>query len=139
MSTRESAISAFATLLLGTGAQVWRGTDIERDIPPEGLIEIAEGDASEQALLSPLRWEIDQQLDVLVTVSAADEPARDTALDALLGQIHTLVTADRTLSGAVDDTILASPSYMPFEADGAAKSARLSCTLSFFTTGSPLG
>lgn len=140
MTTRESALSALATLLAqGTAAIVWRGTDLEREIPPDGMIEISEGDAEETPLISPLRWEIDQQAEIIATVTAADEYARDAALDALLAQIHTLVSADRTLGGAVDDAILGSPSYAAFEADGAGKSARLTCTLSFTTTSSPLG
>lgn len=136
---REVAITALSTLLLQTFAEVWRATDVPRDIPPWGLIEVAEGDSVEQPLLSPLRFEIDQQVELYVSITAEDEHARDAALDALLGQIHTLVTADRTLGGAVDDTMLGSPSYEPFEADGAAKVARLPCTLSFTTTSSPLG
>lgn len=139
-TSREAAISALvAVLLAGTSAAVWRGTDLARDIPPEGMIEVSEGEASESPLLSPLRWEIDQQVEILVSVTAADEPSRDAAMDALLAAIHTAVTADRTLGGAVDDAILGSPSYEPIEADGAGKVARLVCTLSFFTTSSPLG
>lgn len=138
-TTRESALTALSTALLITGATVWRGTDLARTVPPEGMIELSEGDASETALLSPLRWEIDQQTEILVAVTADDEPARDAALDALLAAIHTAINTDRTLGGAVDDCILGSPSYEPIEADGAAKVARLACTLSFFTTGSPLG
>lgn len=139
MTTRETAIQALATLLLQTFAEVWRGTDLARTVPPWGMIEINEGESSDTPLLSPLRWEIDQQVEILLAVTAADEHARDAAMDALLVQVHTLVTADRTLGGAVDDTILGSPSFEPIEADGAAKVARLPCTLSFFTTGSPLG
>lgn len=139
-TSRETALSALATLLAeGTTATVWRGTDLEREIPPGGMIEISEGDSSDTALLSPLRWEIDQQAEILVAYTAEDEHARDSGLDAILATIHTLVSADRTLGGVVDDAILGSPSYEAIEADGAAKVARLTCTLSFFTTGSPLG
>lgn len=138
-SARETALSALATILLETGAKVWRDTDITRAVPPAGLIEITEGDAIAEPMLSPIAYDVSQQAEILVAVTADDEPARDTALDALLAAIHTLVMADRTLDGAVDDTELGPPSFEAFEADGAAKAARLPCILHFRTVGSPLG
>jgi hypothetical protein len=138
-SKRETAVAALATLLLGTGADVWRNTDLDRAIPVAGLIEVTEGDATEEAMLSPLAYDVAQSVEILAAVTADDEAARDTALDTLLSTIHTLIAADRTLGGAVDDTVLASPSFAAFEADGAAKVARIAATLHFHVTTTPLG
>jgi hypothetical protein len=137
-SKRETALAALADALLATGAEVWRGTDINRPIPPGGLIEVAEGEATEEAMLSPLAYDVAQSVEILVAITADDEAARDTALDALLSAIHALIIADRTLGGTVDDVLLASPSFAALEADGAAKAARIPATLHFHTTGSPL-
>lgn len=132
-TTLETAMTALALTLAGTGAQVWRATDLARDVPPEGLIELREGEAHAEALLSPLAWEIDQHAEVIVTVTAADEPTRDAALDAMLRQIGALIVADRTLGGAIDWAEPLPPEYMPAEIDGAGKSARVTIVLSFFT------
>jgi hypothetical protein len=138
-SARETALAALADALLPTGAEVWRGTDINRTIPPAGLVEVEEGDAVEEAMLSPLTYEVSQQATLSVAVTAADEPARDAAMDALLSAIAALLVADRTLGGAVDDLTIGSPSFEAIEADGAGKIARVPCTLHFHVIGSPLG
>jgi hypothetical protein len=138
-SARETALAGLSAVLLQTGATVWRDTDINRPIPPGGLIELTDGEAFAEAMLSPIAYDIAQQAEILVAVTADDEPARDAALDALLSSIHSLITADRTLDGAVDDTELGTPGFEAFEADGAAKAARIPCVLHFRTTGSPLG
>ena len=134
-----TALQALATLLLTTGAEVWRGPYLGRRIPPEGLIEVAEGEAVEEAMLSPLAYDIAQAVEITVAITADDEPSRDTALDTLLSAIHTAIVADRTLDGAMDDITLGAPSFESLEADGAAKVARIPATLHFHTLASPLG
>ena len=138
MSARETAVAALAELLRQTGATVWRDTDRELDIPPEGLIIVGEGDPTETALLSPLRWEIDQACDIQAIVTAEDEHVRDAALNTLLASIAALIVADRTLAGAVQWAEPGSPSFNALEADGAAKVARFSITLSFVAEGTVL-
>lgn len=138
-SKRETAMAALAALLLETGVEVWRHTDLARAIPSTGLIELREGDAVATPLLSPIGFDVEQDAEILVMVSSDDEPTRDAALDALVSQIHALLIADRTLGGAVDDSQLGAPSFDALEADGAGKVARLSCTLSYFTLGTPNG
>ena len=139
VSKREAAVQALAEALLATNAEVWRGTNLSRPIPPEGLIEVTEGEAAEEAMLSPLAYDVAQAVDITAAVTADDEPARDSALDALLTAIHGILIADRTLGGAIDDITLASPSFETLEADGAAKVARIPATLHFRTLASPLG
>ena len=138
VSARETAVAALAELLRQTGATVWRDTDRELDIPPEGLIIVGEGDPTETALLSPLRWEIDQACDIQAIVTAEDEHVRDAALNTLLASIAALIVADRTLAGAVQWAEPGSPSFNALEADGAAKVARFSITLSFVAEGTVL-
>ena len=138
MSARETAVAALAELLRQTGATVWRDTDRELAIPPDGLIIVTEGDSAETPLLSPMRWEIDQACDIQAIVTAADEYARDAALNALLSRIAALIVADRTLAGAVQWAEPGSPSFNALEADGAAKVARFSITLSFVAEGTVL-
>ncbi|MCW3477362.1 hypothetical protein [Limobrevibacterium gyesilva] len=134
MSKREAAISALADLLRQTGAEVWRGTDLAREMVPEGLIEVSEGDSTDTPLLSPLAWEIEQHAEVVVSVAAADEYARDAAMDALLQRIAGLIAVDRTLGGVVDWAEPGAPTFQPAEIDGAAKSARFSVALSYVST-----
>lgn len=137
-SARETAINALATALLATDAQVWRATDLVRDIPPEGLIEVAEGEATSETSFSPLRYHVTQAAGLRVAWTAADEPSRDAALDALLIRINSTLLNDRTLGGAVTWLEVGDPSFEALEADGAAKVALVPITLFFTATGSPL-
>lgn len=137
-SKRETALDALADALLDTNAEVWRDTDLARAIPPDGLIEVTEGDATTETVLSPLGYHIDQAAEIRVAVTADDEPARDLALDTLLAAISALILADRTLGGAVDFAEIGPPSFEALEADGAAKAALFTVTLSFYAAGSPL-
>lgn len=138
MSGREAAVAALAELLRQTGAEVWRDTDLARQVPEGGLIKLAEGDSTATALLSPLRWEHEMACDLVVTVAAADEHARDAALDALLLDIGARIAADRTLGATVDWAEPTPPSFDALEIDGAAKTARLTVHLSFVTTATVL-
>lgn len=131
MSARETAVSALAAMLQGTGADVWRDTDLSRPVPPEGAIMLSEGDDQTQAILSPLRWEHDLACEVVITVTAEDEPTRDERMDRIISTIGDLIVADRTLGGAVDWCEPGPPTFEAAEIDGAGKSARFAITLSF--------
>jgi len=131
MSARETAVLALAALLQSTGADVWRDTDVARPVPPEGLIQLSEGEDQVEAIFSPLRWLHELPCEVIITVTANDEPTRDERMDSILGTLGDLITADRTLGGAVDHCEPGPPSFQAAEIDGAGKSARLTITLSF--------
>lgn len=133
MSAREDAVAALCDMLQGTGADVWRGTDVARQIDPDGTIEVMEGEHTQEAILSPLRWMVDLNVDVAISVVAADEHTRDARLDSLLATIGDLITADRTLGGVVEHTEPSAVAFEIREADGAAKTARLTVVLSFTT------
>lgn len=137
-SARETAILALEAAARRTGAEVWRGSDLERAIPAEGLIQIAEGEYVAEAILSPLAWSHEMPAEVTVMVTSADETLRDAALDSLLLSLSGVLQADLTLGGAVEYTDIGTPQFLAFEADGAAKAAQLSVTLCFLSAGSPL-
>lgn len=138
-STREAAILALVTALATTGALVSRDTDLPEAIPPEGYIVVAEGSADVvDVTMSPLSYDMAQAVELDVMVSGADETDRDAKMDALLTTISAALLADRTLGDTVDWTEIGGPDFQAFEADGAAKAARLPVTLSFVTTDSPL-
>lgn len=136
-SKRETAIKALADRLLLTEAEVWRGTDLNRAIPPQGLITVLEGDATSEIVVSPLQYVVDQQVEVVIGVTADDEAKRDAELDRLLVHATELLTSDRQLGGATIALMLGEPSFEAMEADGAAKMARLPVNLTFVATGAP--
>jgi len=138
-STREAAVLALVTALETTGALVSRDTDLPEAIPPEGYIVVAEGSADVvDTIISPLSYDIEQSVDLDIMVSAGDETERDAKMDALLTTISAALTADRTLGATVDWTEIGAPDFQAFEADGAAKAARLPVILSFVTLATPL-
>lgn len=138
-SKRETAMTALAAALLETNAVVWRDTDISREIPPDGLIEVTEGDSNiESIMLSPLSYNMEQPAEIRAAITEADEDLRDAAMDRLLLAIAAQIEADRTLGGAVDFAEIGPPSFQSLEADGAAKVALLTIILSYNAPGSPL-
>ena len=137
-SKRETAVQALAEALLATGAVVWRGSDLRQEIPPEGLIEVTEGDAESEISFSPLRYHVAQLCELRCAVTADDEPARDAAMDALLIRLSATLVADRSLGGATETLELGEPSFEALEADGAAKVALVPVRLFFTATASPL-
>lgn len=137
-SGREAAITALVTAIEGTGALVFRTTDLEREVPPEGMIEVTEGEDSVQTILSPLTYLHDLEAQVAVTIDGIDEKARDAMLDTLLMKVSQALDDDRTLGGAVDHLEIGTPVMNAFEGSGAGKTAQFPVTLMFTTVGSPL-
>jgi hypothetical protein len=131
-------MAALVTALDATGATIWRDTDLTRDIPEGGMINVAEAEYTPEVVLSPLSYLHEMPAEITVTIVAPDEAARDAALDVLLLAISEALTADRTLGGAVEWLDISVPGVLPFEANGAAKAARFVITLCFTTAGSPL-
>lgn len=132
-------MAALVTALETTGATIWRSTDLAREIPAAGMIDVAEGDYTPEAILSPLTYFHEMPAAIVATIVAATEPERDAAMDALLLAISGALLADRTLGGAVETlTIDVAPGFEAFEANGAAKAAHFTVTLCFTTAGSPL-
>ncbi len=147
MSARESAIAALHdTLAAALAARspapvVLRGETVPQRLPPGGLVVVREGETvQETAILSPLAWAIEHRAEVEVTVTGATPAARTALLDALLVDIGAAITADRTLSGAVEWAQPGSPEFQDVEFEGAAaaRAALVPVTLWFTVAGSPL-
>ncbi|WP_270933383.1 hypothetical protein [Falsiroseomonas oryzae] len=147
MSKRENAIAALHSRLVTSlttqnpAPVVLRSETIPQRIPHGGLVVLRDGDTVEEtAILSPLCWAIEHRADVEVTVVGATPAARSALLDALLVVISDAITADRTLSGAVEWAQPGSPEFQDTEFEGAAaaRSALVLVTLWFTTAGTTL-
>jgi len=147
MSARETAIAALHTrlqtvLALRNPAPVLlRGETIPPRLPGGGLVVLRDGETvDETAILSPLAWAIEHWAEVAVTVAGATPAARATLLDALLVDIASAITADRTLGGTVEWAQPVAPDFEDVEVEGAAaaRAARVPVALFFTVAGSPL-
>jgi len=147
MSARETAIAALhgrlVTLLAvrNPAPLVLRGETIPQRIPPGGLVVLRDGETVEETpILSPLAWQIEHRAEVEITVAGATPAARNTLLDALLVDVGTAITTNRTLSGAVEWAQPGSASFedVEFEGAAAARAAAIPITLWFTVAGSPL-
>lgn len=137
-SARERAVLALVAAAKTVVADVWRETDIERETPPGGMIQIAEAEYEPEPILSPLSYAHEMPAEVILTVEAIDEINRDAKLDALLRAFSAAVLADRTLAGAVEWAEIGPPAFVAFEGNAAGKAARIAVTLCFTSIGSPL-
>ncbi|GGC68064.1 hypothetical protein GCM10011504_52540 [Siccirubricoccus deserti] len=147
MSARETAIAALHSRLATSLAVrnpapvVLRGETIPQRIPPGGIVVVHDGETVEEApILSPLAWQIEHRTEVEITVAGATPAARNTLLDALLVDIASAITGNRTLGGAVEWAQPGSPSFedVEFEGAAAARAAAIPVTLWFTVAGSPL-
>ena len=147
MSMREAAIAALLGLLAAALASknpaplVLRGDTVPQRVPPGGLVVLRDGETVEEtAILSPLAWAIEHRAEIEVTVAGATPAARSALLDALLVDIAAAITADRTLSGAVEWVQPGAPDFedVEFEGAAAARAASLPVALFYTVAGSPL-
>ena len=147
MSVREAAIAGLhgrlATSLAARNPAplVLRNETMPQRLPPGGLVVIRDGETVEEtAILSPLAWAIEHRAEVEVTVAGATPAARNAQLDALLVAIAAAITADHSLSGAVEWAQPGAPDFedVEFEGAAAARAASVPVTLFFTVAGSPL-
>ena len=107
MSVKETALTNLQTALATiTGPDVG---DRNRTIPwnampANGLVVLRDGDVGDpvEVTLSPTRYAYEHRAEVEVIVPGKTPALRDGNLDTVLTKIDTAVSADRTLSGAVD-------------------------------------
>ena len=147
MSARETAIAALHSRLVTSLAArnpapvVLRGETIPQRIPAGGLVVVRDGETVEETpILSPLAWQIEHRAEVEITVAGATPAARNTLLDALLVDIGTAITGNRTLGGAVEWAQPGSANFedVEFEGAAAARAASVPVALFFTVVGSPL-
>ena len=147
MSARETAIAALHSRLVTALAVrnpapiVLRGETIPQRIPAGRLVLVRDGESVEETpILSPLAWQVEHRAEVEITVAGATPAARNTLLDALLVDIGTAITGNRTLGGAVEWAQPGSANFedVEFEGAAAARAAAIPVTLWFTVAGSPL-
>jgi hypothetical protein len=121
-SIRETALQALFTLLQGVaGVTVKRGEILPVKIPDSGLIILFDGEVTvAETLLSPLRYLIQHRAEVQVAVQKPSSSARNALLDGILTAIAGALTANPTLSGTVDVTVLEAPQVTDEPIEGAA-------------------
>ena len=104
-STREQALkSLFLCLKNGlTDIAVLRNEALPTKVPETGLVILRDGDIGEpEVSLSPTRYHYQHQASLEVFIQEPDANVRAEKLDFLLSSIGTLLSANTTLSSAVD-------------------------------------
>ena len=139
---RETILQALlAALQTAPGATALRGAILPERIPPGGLLNLRDGDpGTPEVTLSPLRYHYEHRTEVEVIVQGKTPAARDAAFDALLAELATTITADRTLGGLCDwvEAEAPQPVDLPVEGAEGLKAAIVPIILTY-TTVDPLG
>ncbi len=138
-SKREAAVQALEAVCRTLVGEVFRDSDLPTAVPVGGLIQLVEGEYQPEAMLSPLRYDHEMPVSMIVTIAGTDEADRDEQMDDLLLQISAAVEADRQLGGAVEWTEIGAPTFDSFEGEaGPLRAATVPFPLAFVTDGSPL-
>ncbi|WP_428540042.1 acyl-CoA transferase [Profundibacter sp.] len=139
---RESILQALlATLQSVSGPAVLRGAILPERIPLGGLLILRDGDpGTPEVTLSPLQYHFEHRAEVEVIVQGKMPAARDAVFDALLAELASAITADRTLGGLCDwvEAEAPQPVDLPVEGAEALKAAIVPINLTY-TTADPLG
>ncbi|MBC05720.1 hypothetical protein [Thalassospira sp.] len=107
----ETALQALFTVISAvSGPEIVRNAVEGDDIPSTGRVNQLDGNRGEpEAILSPLRYEFQHRVELIVMVQENDQAVRDAKLDNILQDIVAVVRANPTLSGAVDYAYEAPP------------------------------
>ena len=138
-STREAALNALKTVIdAATAATVLRNMDVPEVLPAAGLVVITDGEArGMEETLSPLRFHHEHAARITLVAEGTTEALRDAALDALLQAVAGAVTANPTLSSAVEWAQPEAPNFDTAVQTGArGKAAQFDVVLYFSTLGS---
>jgi hypothetical protein len=147
MSARETALAALqARLAIALAVRnpaplVLRNETVPQRLPPGGLVVLRDGNTVEETpILSPPAWQIEHRAEIEVTVAGAMPGARAALLDALLVDIGTAITGNRSLGGAVEWAQPGAADFedVEFEGAAAARAATIPVSLFFTAAGSPL-
>ena len=137
-SVREQVLEAlFGNLqtLQTTKISVYRNLDKPQQVNG-GMIIMRDGASEEpEVLLSPLTYIYQHLVNIEVMVQDADSATRDSGLDALLGAIGNVITADRSLGGLAEWAEANAPAFIeePIEGAPTVKAAQLSIMVRFVT------
>jgi hypothetical protein len=139
---RETILQALlAALQTVPGATVLRGAILPERIPTSSLLILRDGDpGTPEVTLSPLQYHFEHRAEVEVIVQGKMPAARDAVFDALLAELATTITSDRTLGGFCDwvEAEAPQPVDLPVEGAEALKAAIVPVILTY-TTADPLG
>ena len=142
MTTRETILQTLlAALQTVPNATILRGSILPERIPTGGLLILRDGDpGTPEVTLSPLQYHYEHRAEVEVIVQGKTPAARDAAFDALLAELATAITADRTRGGLCDwiEAEAPQPVDLPVEGAEALKAAIVPIILTY-TTADPLG
>jgi hypothetical protein len=131
---REEVLTALLGAIEGVpAATVKREEPLPEKVPAGGLVILRDGDPGEpEVLLSPLTylWQHRADIEVIVQKAPTESPA---ALDALLAEVGSALSTDRTLGGLVDWVEWSAPQTRDLAIDGAAslKGAVVTVTLHY--------
>lgn len=144
MSVRETAIQSLLSVITSAVAPVSVVRDATRPelLPAAGLVILRSGETTNsEAMMSPLRWAIEHQCDAVVFFPSADPEARAEGGDAIVADIVAAITANRTLTGAVEWAQAGAPSadYDDTEGTTPVGAMSLPITLYFTAAESPAG
>ncbi|MDK9723127.1 MAG: acyl-CoA transferase [Rhodospirillales bacterium] len=133
-SLREQVLAAlFLQIQQVQLATVKREEPLPEKVPADGLVILRYGDPGEpEVLLSPVTYLWQHQAEVEVVVQRPASEAA-SALDTLLAELGTALSADRTLGGLVDWVEWSAPQTRDLAIDGAAglKGAVVTVTLHY--------
>ena len=139
---RETILQALlAALQTVPAATVLRGAILPERIPSGGLLILRDGEpGTPEVTLSPLQYHFEHRAEVEAIVQGKTPAARDAAFDALLAELATVITSDRTLGGLCDWSEAESPQPvdLPVEGGEGLKAAIVPLILTY-TTADPLG
>ncbi len=148
MSARETAIAALVAQITTSAAArpspkpvVLRNEPYPQGLPAGGLVVVRDGETVvSEAIMSPLRFHMEQATEVEVVVAGTTAAARAATIDALLVALSAGVSANRTLGGAVEYAEVGTADLEDIEFEGAAalRAARFTVTLQFTAAETPL-
>jgi len=142
MTPRETILQELlAALQIVPAATVLRGAILPERIPAGGLLILRDGDpGTPEVTLSPLQYHYEHRAEIEVIVQDKTPAARDATFDALLAELATVITADRTLGGLCDwiEAAAPKPVDLPVEGGETLEAAVIDITL-IYTMSNPLG
>jgi hypothetical protein len=139
---RETILQALlAALQTVPGATVLRGAILPERIPTGGLLILRDGNpGAPEVTLSPLQYHFEHRAEIEVIVRGKTPTARDAVFDALLAELASAITADRTLGDLCDWIEAEAPQQVDLPVEGAeAMKAAIVPVILTYTTADPLG
>jgi hypothetical protein len=137
-STREQALSAlFGRLRTISLAVVKRNEALPQLVPAAGLVILRDGDPGEPDItLNPVHLFFSHRAEIEAFVPQPSSSGGEVLLDALLRAISTVLAADHSLGGLVENLFLGAPTIESLVIEGGAPilMARITVTIEYLTS-----